>query len=244
MNCRIAVTILMGVFVRIGAAQTPIACAGQLIPLKPPAVFSCSTAAPVCIANQNGRGGHWVWGCPAESTPESTSAANQPDWQKLLQGPPPPVRLNDPMDTAIKVQQLRLLQLQNQQAQRDLAERERAAQSIAVAPPSQPAKAPVSSAVSDATGTDAAGQQTTRPFVPDPVTGWPTAGPPSVRANPQPGAEAVQALQAVYACGMLDATLQNAVKLGLTEAAAKIRKDLEATACDKVRQIIGAKDPQ
>ncbi len=39
-------------------AQIPVACAGQLIPLKPASIF-CQGAAPVCITDGSGIRGRW-----------------------------------------------------------------------------------------------------------------------------------------------------------------------------------------
>jgi hypothetical protein len=53
----------VGVTLNPLVAQTPLACATQLVPLKPLSLY-CSNATPICVTGQNGMNGRWVWGCP------------------------------------------------------------------------------------------------------------------------------------------------------------------------------------
>lgn len=92
-------------------AQTPVACSGQLIPLRP-AGMSCQQAAPVCITDPSGTRGQWVWGCPNSSEtqyPQVTPQAPLPQ----LQYP----HIDTPTEGRMKAEQLRNQQLQNQQLQ-------------------------------------------------------------------------------------------------------------------------------
>lgn len=52
------------------SAQVPVACGGQLPPLKPIGM-TCSNAVASCVTDSAGRRGAWVWGCP-ESANEAS----------------------------------------------------------------------------------------------------------------------------------------------------------------------------
>ncbi|MBZ5635171.1 MAG: hypothetical protein LAO55_18770 [Acidobacteriia bacterium] len=65
---KVALAFFFGVALNPLVAQTPPACATQLIPFKPLSLY-CSNAAPVCVAGQNGMNGRWVWGCPTGTAP-------------------------------------------------------------------------------------------------------------------------------------------------------------------------------
>lgn len=107
----LALSVFSGLALHPLAAQTPIACVAQLMPLKPLSL-SCSNAAPVCLTDQNGMNGHWVWGCPSASETKPDTA-----WQiPLSVGSKVP--LADPIQLRIEVERLRQLQLQNQQQPR------------------------------------------------------------------------------------------------------------------------------
>jgi hypothetical protein len=91
-------------------AQTPIACAGQLVPLKPPAMMSCQTATPVCLTDANGFNGHWVWGCPSAAT----NGGGFLDPSIISNGIQPP-QINSPLTTMQQAERVRQLRLQNEQ---------------------------------------------------------------------------------------------------------------------------------
>ena len=92
--------------------QTPIACASRLIPLKPTSLL-CSNAAPVCVADQTGMNGRWVWGCPTQppvqANPSIPLSVTQPHIMMTI-------------DIAIEAEKLRQLRLQNQQLEQQLRE--------------------------------------------------------------------------------------------------------------------------
>ena len=89
-------------------AQTPAACMGQLVPIKPSNLF-CSNAAPVCATDQSGVRGRWIWGCPVPAA--SSPAPSGPDWTKLLPQPPP---AESASDIALKAAQARQMRQQTE----------------------------------------------------------------------------------------------------------------------------------
>jgi len=98
-------------------AQLPVACAGQLVPLKPVSIF-CPGAAAVCVTDASGTRGHWVWGCPA-----GNGAAPHPNVDPgLLDSIAHPLspQTPNPLDVAIQAERLRELRLQNQQLEQQL----------------------------------------------------------------------------------------------------------------------------
>jgi hypothetical protein len=97
-------------------AQT--ACDGLLVPLKPPAMFSCPTATTVCVSNQGVPRGHWVWMCPAGATPGNASGLDPSIIQRGTQAPSA-TPLSNPIDTAIEIERLRSLRIQNQRAEEE-----------------------------------------------------------------------------------------------------------------------------
>ncbi len=112
MNCRFVLVVFGGLAIHPLTAQTPTACAGQLVPVKSPMIF-CSNAAPVCVTDRNGLNGRWVWGCPT-STEGTQSPANVLD----------AITNYNPTDFALTNQQeaekLRSLRLQNQQMEQQI----------------------------------------------------------------------------------------------------------------------------
>ncbi len=101
-------------------AQTPIACAGQLVPLKPVAMASCTNAETVCIADQYGMRGHWVWGCPSGSqTAPSAPLPYVPIPLGVIQP-----HINTPLENATEAERLRSLRLQNQQMEQQLRQQQ------------------------------------------------------------------------------------------------------------------------
>ena len=113
MNYRIALVLSGSAAVHPLVGQAVTACSSQLIPLKPVSLISCSTAAPVCIADASGLNGHWIWGCPVP--PPSTV---QLDPTIPLRVAPP--HIISPIETATEVEQLRQLRLQNQMIQQQI----------------------------------------------------------------------------------------------------------------------------
>ena len=99
------------------AAQTPTACAGQLVPLKPPSVM-CQGAAPLCVTNASGTSGRWVWGCP-RGTVAAPAPTLDPGLLDSIAHPTPPPSNNTP-DGAGQAERLRQLRLQNQQMEQQL----------------------------------------------------------------------------------------------------------------------------
>jgi hypothetical protein len=75
MNCRTILAVLGSVAIYPLGAETPTECLGQLIPLKPVSL-SCSNPVPVCVTDQSGINGHWVWGCPQTTTSSPSSYPN------------------------------------------------------------------------------------------------------------------------------------------------------------------------
>jgi hypothetical protein len=116
------------------SAQTPVACSGQLIPLRP-AGMTCQQAAPVCVTDPSGTRGHWAWGCPNASGNQAVQVTPQAPLPQL-QYP----HINTPDEVRMKAEQLRNQQLQNQQLQNQIS---------TPAAPSQPVVVPVSPTASD-----------------------------------------------------------------------------------------------
>jgi hypothetical protein len=113
MNRQIVMGLLGSVAASSLAAQAVTACGGQLVPLKPPALYSCSTATPVCATDANGVSGHWVWGCPAAQQPTAQTDSSIP-----LRGIQP--HIMTPAEAAMEIEKLRALRLQNQQMQQQI----------------------------------------------------------------------------------------------------------------------------
>jgi hypothetical protein len=123
MKCRIAVQFLGILMVLSIHAQTPAACVSQLVPLKPVGIISCTNATPVCLTDPNGLHGTWIWLCNNNATPQVKAPQIENPSVPLVY--PPPLRqvvpqVENPMDFAIKAQQLRQLRLQNQQMEQQL----------------------------------------------------------------------------------------------------------------------------
>lgn len=119
-------------------AQTPIACSGQLVPLKPLAMASCQNATPVCLTDANGLRGHWVWGCPSGSqTAPSAPSPYVPIPLGVIQP-----HFNTPLENATEAERLRSLRLQNQQMEQQLRQQqqepEQARQEVGPEPESLP----------------------------------------------------------------------------------------------------------
>jgi hypothetical protein len=93
------------------AAQTPRACIGQLVPLKPLAMLSCSNAAPVCITDDSGNYGYWAWMCPGNAS----TGPKFLDPSLIINSVPAPSPGDSIIDTVHRIYQLRQLQLKNQQ---------------------------------------------------------------------------------------------------------------------------------
>jgi hypothetical protein len=102
------------------AAQNPAACTGKTVPLKPPVMISCVNATPSCLTDQYGNNGRWIWSCP-DATSSPTTPAPTLSLPPFNVGDIPnamrPAPINNPLDTAIELQRLRQLQLENQQLQ-------------------------------------------------------------------------------------------------------------------------------
>jgi hypothetical protein len=83
-------------------------------------MFSCPTATKVCVTTSGVPRGRWEWMCPAGATPGNTPLGLDPSI--ILRGTPapPPTPLNNPMDTAIEIERLRALRLQNQQLEQQV----------------------------------------------------------------------------------------------------------------------------
>jgi hypothetical protein len=113
MNGRLILCLIGYMVAHPAAAQTVTACSGQLIPLKPASLISCSTAAPVCISDTNGLNGHWIWGCPVPAPP-----AVQLDPTIPLRGAQP--HIMTPAEIMMEAEQIRALRLQNQLIQQQL----------------------------------------------------------------------------------------------------------------------------
>jgi hypothetical protein len=103
-------------------AQTPAACISQIVPLKPVAIISCTNATPICLTDSNGLHGKWIWLCKETATPQGRSP-------QIENPAPPPVQpplvqvipqIENPLDLAIKLEQLRQLRLQTQQMEQQL----------------------------------------------------------------------------------------------------------------------------
>jgi hypothetical protein len=93
------------------SAQTP--CNTQVLPIKPPAMFSCRTATPVCVSD--GSRAHWEWMCPAGRTP-----GNGSDLDPSIPLSVKPPQIDNSIDIAIQAEKLRQLRLQNQITQEQL----------------------------------------------------------------------------------------------------------------------------
>jgi hypothetical protein len=104
-------------------------CLGP-VPIRPAAVY-CSGAAPICLTDLNGNNGRWAWSCPSQSN--STTL----DPSIISNGVRPP-QIDDPIDLAIRAEQLRQLRLQNQQMQQ---QRTNATPAPSVAPAPTPSQA-------------------------------------------------------------------------------------------------------
>jgi hypothetical protein len=113
MNHRIVVGLLGTLAASSLVAQDVTACGGQLVPLKPPALYSCSTATPVCATDASGTRGHWVWGCPASQQPTAQTDPTIP-----LRGIQP--HFMTPAEAAMEVERLRALRLQNEQMRQQI----------------------------------------------------------------------------------------------------------------------------
>jgi hypothetical protein len=99
-------------------AQTPAACIGKLVPLKPVGILSCTNATPVCLTDPNGVDGAWIWLCNTRTSQVNpTPDVSPPPVYPLHQVVP---QVENPIDFAIKAQRLRQLRLQNQQMEQQL----------------------------------------------------------------------------------------------------------------------------
>lgn len=110
MEHRVILAVFFGLAIQPLSAQT--ACLG-LPPIKPASLF-CPTAAPICVPNANSVGGRWVWGCPTNAATAPTSSPTDIPNAMVLP------KFDTPTDAAIKAQQLRRLQLQNQTIEEQL----------------------------------------------------------------------------------------------------------------------------
>jgi hypothetical protein len=109
--------VLIGAFAILPlSAQTPTACYGKFVPLKP-ALMSCQEAAPACVTDATGLNGRWIWGCPSGTNSAAPLAGGG---FAILSPPAPAVQFESPLDTMIRAQQLRNLQLQNQQMRQQM----------------------------------------------------------------------------------------------------------------------------
>jgi hypothetical protein len=113
MNYRVMLTVLGSLSLSPLMAQTPIACAGQLVPLKPVALLSCPSAAAICLTDASGIRGHWVWGCPSASAP---AAQIDPSIPLSVNQP----HFTTPVETLMEIEKLRSLRLQNQEIEQQL----------------------------------------------------------------------------------------------------------------------------
>jgi hypothetical protein len=93
------------------SAQTPAACLGKLVPLKPPTVF-CQQAAPVCVTDSTGFNGQWIWGCPVSvSTPNPTPGPGINSTIPLGVKSP---QIDNPLDLMLKAEQIRQMRQQTE----------------------------------------------------------------------------------------------------------------------------------
>jgi hypothetical protein len=98
---------LAAILVHAGSAQT--GCLGQLQPIKP--ATACMNTSLLCLCGPNGNYCHWQWVCNPETNapPQTTLDPSIP-----LAGRPAPI--NDPAETAIRLEQLRQMQQQRSMA--------------------------------------------------------------------------------------------------------------------------------
>src|SRR5579883_248652 len=96
-------------------------CWGQLIPQRTLGTAVCENPRPVCLTDPNGQSGRWVWQCGEDrrQVERPTIPTTSTDSSIPMRVRPP--TFNDPIDTMIKLRQLRQLQLQNQQMSRQLS---------------------------------------------------------------------------------------------------------------------------
>jgi hypothetical protein len=113
MKCGVVLAVLGSLTLPTLRAQTPVACAGQFVPLKPIAMLSCPSAAAICVTDASGIRGHWIWGCPSASAPvvqvdpSIPLSVNQPHF-------------TTPIETLTEIEKVRSIRLQNQQAERQI----------------------------------------------------------------------------------------------------------------------------
>jgi hypothetical protein len=111
-------------------AQTPRACIGQLVPLKPVSVLSCRNATALCLTDANGFQGRWVWTCPqngALDVPNQDQIGRPGGFLDpgIISNGVQPVKIDSPLEIMQRVEQLRQLRLQNQQIEQQNREMER-----------------------------------------------------------------------------------------------------------------------
>ena len=109
MECSATFAVFCSLAILPLSAQTPLACAAKLIPLKPVGLY-CQNAVPVCVTDSNGINGQWVWGCPTSSSnvqlPPTINVPPQPQ----LQYP----HIDTPMDAYRKAVEIRQMQQQTE----------------------------------------------------------------------------------------------------------------------------------
>jgi hypothetical protein len=138
MKWRISVAFL-GVLEASIRAQTPAACVGQIVPLKPVGVISCTHATPICLTDPNGLHGKWIWLCKDTTAPQIENPAPLPVYPPFRQVVP---QVENPVDLAIRVEQLRQLRLQNQQIEQQLNQPQVSTESLAPTGDVPPAQLP------------------------------------------------------------------------------------------------------
>ena len=94
-------------------AQRPLACVSKFVPPKPTGLY-CLNAVPVCITDSSGLSGEWVWGCSASGSNVPVPSGG------VVQSPPLQPHIDTPVETMLKVEQLRNLRLRNQQWQNQI----------------------------------------------------------------------------------------------------------------------------
>lgn len=117
MGHRIALALLTSLLYPL-SAQVPLACAAQLVPLKPIGI-ACSNAAPVCMTDSAGINGKWVWGCPATADPATQLDSTIP------------LRVTQPKQKTYTellkdAEELRRLRLENQRIEQEIRSRQAA----------------------------------------------------------------------------------------------------------------------
>lgn len=131
MNYRCFVLAFLGCLA-IHPVAAQVACAAQIVPIKPIAMLTCTNAAPVCMTDANGFNGHWAWMCPAAPR---TSGFGLLDPAVIVNGVQP-AQIESPLNVLQRVEQLRQMKLQNEIQQQQLLEMQRKAASQSPAAPS------------------------------------------------------------------------------------------------------------